>query len=51
MCEAAIMVYKQTILPIFYYAGFLLISLNNMTYKLCRTMLYVFVKGFYCWIR
>ena len=27
--EAAIMVYKQTILPIFDYGGFLLISLNN----------------------
>ena len=28
-CEAFILVYKQTILPIFDYVGFLLISLNN----------------------
>ena len=27
--DAAILVYKQTILPIFYYAGLLLISLND----------------------
>ena len=27
-CEASILVYKQTILPIFYYAGFLLIALT-----------------------
>ena len=28
-CDAAVLVYKQTIMPIFDYAGFLLIGLNN----------------------
>ena len=52
-CDAAVLVYKQTIMPIFDYEGFLLISLNNNdksdlqimqndALRYCKGILYVF---------